>query len=152
MTRFKIISVLLVVAISAFVVTSLFQGIAGTARASSLGRVLTYAELDAVFGDGTSPCVQTVQCSSILNYGTGQCSYCDSSSSRGICCSLGDEASKCDYGTTSVCEDSELYVGTARPAGSTSCNTCTSPNITEQAKKCTTLKDTEDSSTNCPGT
>lgn len=104
------------------------SGIAASVPGLSGGRTLTNAQMEAVFGDGTSPCVKSYPCNQGFVDGTSNCAICLDDDSRTVCCDLGDETT-CEY--KHVDDDSLACHNAVRQVGPRSglpgtCGTCTS--------------------------
>ena len=94
------------------------------------GRVLSGDELAIIFGDApgddpmTSPCKSPKNCRDRFVTGGTQCSYCDSTGFRDMCCLSGKKGSGCNYTGLPACADADRYIGLMSGSPGT-CASCT---------------------------
>lgn len=91
--------------------------------AGNFGRVLSDTELNQAFGDGTDPCKKSYSCLIGFTSGSSNCSYCNCSTSRWVCCNMGS-GTTCAYTGSGACVGAPNMVGPLFGAAG-SCSTCT---------------------------
>ena len=100
---------------------------AGPGAASHRGRVLSDAEMAAVFGDapapGTDPCRKDSNCLTQYTLGLNDCEYCNVNDAHSVCCDLGTKTDCNPGGGTGACVNALRRTG-AKVGGVGTCNTC----------------------------
>lgn len=115
-------------------------GVWGRSGQPLQGRTLADGEMDSLFGDGSDPCVYSINCDTPIKDGASNCAYCSWSTELKICCNLGTET-KCDYSGPDRCKDKDKYTGPVHGSYGT-CDKCTSTSYAKSGT-CTSIKDAE---------
>jgi len=110
------------------------------------GRVITVQDMSLVRGD-SAQCWTTIPCSQGVTAGTGQCSYCATTSSYNVCCNCASGSQQCSLnGGKWACGGATYWLGTASAnpdnCGRVQCNapsnpaTCLPQNQTAKGNEC----------------
>jgi hypothetical protein len=144
----KISNPLLLFAMGLITVILLELGMPVPVSGSLNSRVFTVAQMDAIFGDGTQPCMKTYNCITPFKSGSSDCGYCGKQFARRVCCNLGNET-KCEYESLeNPCDHAIFWVGAVNGSYAT-CDTCTAANY-HQSGNCAGIRNATSGSSSCP--